>query len=572
MDVRGPARAAVAMHSDLPALELRMAKNESTARTPRLPGMPPPTPTTRRRVPAGTPAPAIQEAIAQMPHDYADDTDATEIDGPHVVQTKWLDSIETIPFDPSMRVSDGSLLGEGTPPHAVPPVRVESTPRPDVRRGQGTPRPKPRPHRAPAKHPHDNIITRLAHVDVAGGRVSCSQDPEQQPLAALPTPLPLPSIPTSPAKRVLHAPYGAPALPPHAPTAMALPPQAVMPTQIAQPLPAHASHSLPALARPYHDGVTPYPVPPWATGQHGAAIGIQPPIPQSAIQQRGHAHDHLDIYSDTDERHGETMRVAALPPSMPTPSLRPPLSRYLLPMIGGTALVVFVAGYFLVRGNSVEKAPKTAPVVAAAVAPTASAPIVTEIPVEKQLPDLSWKPRDAQPTIVAKTGAATGAPAEQAIASAAADHAADEIEMTPTVAPAKKKSSSSSARRAKRAQVAAVDRAKAKKVAPIAKPAKKSAAIAKSAKTRRDPILEEIARPTKSAKAKGTGPGKLVITSSVPTLIYVDGRSTNLMTPKTMNLTPGKHKITLLELKSRKAKTVDVEIASGTIAKLDKKF
>jgi hypothetical protein len=58
----------------------------------------------------------------------------------------------------------------------------------------------------------------------------------------------------------------------------------------------------------------------------------------------------------------------------------------------------------------------------------------------------------------------------------------------------------------------------------------------------------------------------------VPTLIYVDGRSTNLMTPKTLNLTAGTHKITLLELKSRKAKTFDIEVASGTIAKLDKKF
>ncbi len=491
-----------------------------------------------------------------MSHVEYDADDATEIDGPPVAQKKWLDSIETIPFDPSMRV--GSDLGEGTPPRAVAPVRVpvraDATPRP-ARRAQGTPRPAPRtPPRAPARHPHDNAITRLAHVDVAGGHVSYTPDPEQRalPLAA-PIPTPLPGL------------YGAPALPPHVPTARALPPHAVMPTQIAQHVPAQAQH--PALGRSFADGVTPYPVPPWATGQHAIP---QPPfahphVAQSAMQPRYTVpQDHLDIYADTeercgDERRGETMRVGALPPAMPV-SLRPSLGRYLLPMIGGAALLVFVAGYFLVRGDSTSPAAPVASAAAPVVAPVKTAPVVSEI-VEPQLPDPSWKHREAQPTIVA-TSEVISAPA-----SVSADI---EIEMAPMkAAPAKTKKSS--ARRAKR--VAIVEKAPVKAAPIAAKPTKKPATVvAKSAKSDRDPILEEIEKPTKGAQAKATGPGKLVISSSVPTLIYIDGRSTNLMTPKTMNLTAGTHKITLLELKSRKAKTVDIDITSGTISKLDKKF
>jgi hypothetical protein len=500
-----------------------------------------------------------------MPHaEYFDDTtDATEIDGP---QKRWLDSIETIPFDPSMRVSDASILGEGTPPRAVPPVRVDAairaqaTPRPARRRTQGTPPPQPRAQtqaRPIARHPHDNIPTRLNHVDVAGGHVSYSPDPDVVPYGNDTDVAPLSAIPTPPPVRLpIHAPYGAPALPPHVPTARALPPQAVMPTQIAQPLPTHVAHALPALVRPYEDGVTPYPVPPWATGQH--------PIPSAPIAvPPHHVHqNHLDIYADADDHAFRSSSTG------PTPSLRPSLGRYLLPFMGGTALLVFVVGYFAMRGDSSTTSPAAAPV-ASAVAPVTvtpiAAPVVSEI-VEPQLPAPSWKNREARPTIVAKTEPAAAEPAE--------------IEMAPVATKAKvaPKKSSSSSRRAKRAEIAAIARSNAKKASKsvielpatnTVKPAKVT--IAKSAKADRDPILEEIEKPTKSAQVK-TGPGKLVISSSVPTLIYIDGRSTNLMTPKTMNLSPGRHKITLLELKSRKAKTMDIDIAAGTVSKLDKKF
>ncbi len=474
--------------------------------------------------------------------DYADDTtDATEIDGP---QKRWLDSIETIPFDPAMRVSDGGILAEGTPPRAVAPVRVPASAlrahssRLD-RRAKGTPPPQrtTQPPRPIARHPYDNIPTRIDPVDVASNQVSSSQDPDESygvetdiaPLAAIPTPPPM--------RSPLHAPYGAPALPPHVPTAMALPPQAVMPTQVAQQAPAHVAQALPALVRPYQDGVTPYPVPPWATGQH--AVASAPLQSSYSIPQH-----NLDIYADTADH---PQRISS---TGPTPSVRPSLGRYLLPFMGGTALLVFVVGYFALRGDTA--ATPTAP--AAAPAAQIAAPVVSEIeePIaESQLPAPTWKNREAQPTIVAKAAPAV------------------EIEMAPVVAsrPAAKakKASSSSSRRAKRAEIAAIAKPAAK---AIAKPAKPTKAVAKS---ERDPILEEIVRSSKPA-AKATGPGKLVVSSSVPTLIYIDGRSTNLMTPKTLNLSPGKHKITLLELQSRKAKTVDIEIAAGAVAKLDKKF
>lgn len=515
-----------------------MPKNDSISSNDRLPGMPPPLP--RRRLPAATPAPEYDDS-------------ATEIDEPQFIQKKWLDSIETIPFDPSMRVSERSLvLSEGTPPRAVPPVRVDA--RPAARAG-GTPRPAPRNHtprpippRPPARHPYDNQVTRSMHVDIAGGHVSFSPDPDVAPEHD--TVPPLPSIPT-PAPGAVPL-YGAPALPPHAPTAMAMPLPAQLPTQVAS--------ALPALVRPYQDGVTPYPVPPWATGAHAAA---QPAVQQSAFQHRP-APQNLDIYADTGERANETLRVAALPPSMPAPtvSLRPSISKYLVPMIGGTALLAFVAGYFLVRGDS--SRPAAAPIASAAVMPVQTAPaapIVSEI-VEPQLPDPSWKHRETKPTIVP-----IAASAEEPVAAAA------EIELAP--APAKKKSSSSSSsRRAKRARVAVIELPKAAKAAKAERPSRSAKAdkkIARSTKSERDPILEEIERGTKSAP-KATGPGKLKISSTVPTLIYIDGRSTNLMTPKTLNLSPGSHKITLLELKSRKAKTFDIDIASGSVVTMNKKF
>jgi len=55
-------------------------------------------------------------------------------------------------------------------------------------------------------------------------------------------------------------------------------------------------------------------------------------------------------------------------------------------------------------------------------------------------------------------------------------------------------------------------------------------------------------------------------------LIYVDGRNTGMMTPKTLSLPEGSHKITLLSPKDRIAKTISVEIESGKSSQLSKNF
>lgn len=109
-------------------------------------------------------------------------------------------------------------------------------------------------------------------------------------------------------------------------------------------------------------------------------------------------------------------------------------------------------------------------------------------------------------------------------------------------------------------------------VARVARPEPKSVAAPRGRKA--DPIALALAAPTKSSKAaaKGTGPGTVTITSTPPALIYVDGRSTNQMTPKTLTLAPGIHKITLLEVSSRKAKTAEVDVAPGGSAQIAKKF
>ena len=76
-----------------------------------------------------------------------------------------------------------------------------------------------------------------------------------------------------------------------------------------------------------------------------------------------------------------------------------------------------------------------------------------------------------------------------------------------------------------------------------------------------------------SVAAKGTGgAGKLTVASTPPTLIYVDGRNTGMMTPKTLSLPEGSHKITLLSPKDRIAKTISVEIESGKSSQLSKNF
>ena len=491
----------------------------------------------RHRAPAATPAPAVRHAaaIAQMPIADYEDEGATEIDGPleSPAHKKWLDTCETIPYDPSMR-----MLGEGTPPRAVPPVRVDTSVAPHHHDNDATRR-EPRVDVTPRPG-----FARSRRAQATPPRADATPSPRSMPLAA-PTPTPYPAGHSIPL-------YGAPALPPHVPTAMALPPQSVMPTQVAAqpPLPpTHVATQYPqahGLVRPYRDGVTPYPVPQWASGQHAA-------VPQAGyVLPTSH---HLDIYGDTEERSVDTDRVN----NVAAPSPRRTFARIAIPAIGGLVAIIVVAGYVLSSGRGAQTPTPPQPVAAPVAIIAEPAATVTPI-AEPQLPDPSWKPRENAPTIVA----------QPAVAAAQVVDETHEIEMTPMAAPKPKAKPSS--RRAKRAQIAAIAKAIEKRKSVARKSdAKPATQLAKSAPRERDPILDEIEKPAKTAVA-ATGPGKLAITSSVPALIYIDGRSTNLMTPKTLNLAPGPHKVTLLELTSRKAKTSDIVVAAGKVATLDKTF
>ncbi|CAN5786071.1 hypothetical protein BH11MYX3_BH11MYX3_47790 [soil metagenome] len=276
----------------------------------------------------------------------------------------------------------------------------------------------------------------------------------------------------------------------------------------------------------------PIPVPVWAA----RAAPPPPPLPPGPFD------DHL-----------ETVRVDSLPAPLlgaPRSDLRTVLGRLALPFAGLAVVLMFVGGYVVHNGQGGHK--REVPIVMAVSAPTPPpAPVVTAI-VEEAPPTVTstgeaigWKPTAVQPTFVAAVVAPPEIEPEV------------EIDATPIARP--HRASKPVAKR----PVARV----ARSVRPVAAPAAPRA-------RRVDPVAVAIADPVKPEKsaATGTGPGKLTITSTPSALIYVDGRSTNQMTPKTLTLAPGNHKITLLEISSRKAKTQEVELEAGGSAQIAKTF
>ncbi len=279
---------------------------------------------------------------------------------------------------------------------------------------------------------------------------------------------------------------------------------------------------------------------------------VRPALPPRVARAPGPFEEHLD-----------TVRVAALPrprdlddDDAPRSELVSTLQKCALPFAGLAIAMMFVGGYVVHGGQGGHKrevpvvmtvTPPSQAVAAAAV----SAPVVTPITISAALvtdesaPPATWKPTAVQPTI---------APEVETVAVGPAD---DEIEMAATTV------AKPHHRRTKRAS------------APARVVARAAPAPSASPRGRRsDPIAVALAEPTKPAKAaaKGTGPGKVTITSTPAALIYIDGRSTNQMTPKTLTLAPGVHKITLLEVSSRKAKTAEVDVAAGGSAQIAKKF
>ena len=325
-----------------------------------------------------------------------------------------------------------------------------------------------------------------------------------------------------------------------------------------QPLPAYPQPILPHYAYP-----TPAPLPP--TPYHHSVDATERVEQYDELPpQEWHVRPALPPRPFED--HLDTVRVPALPrPREVAPDDAPPselvamLQKCALPFAGLAVLLMFVGGFVVHSGQGGHK--REVPVMMA-VTPAPTRPIVASVAtpitvsgamVDEQVPlTTPWKPRDVQPTL---------APPPVAVAAPVAETEAAEIEMdaTPVV------------KRRHHANRASAP-APARTIARSARPELKPVAVPRGRKA--DPITVALAEPTKPAKSatKGTGPGKVTITSTPAALIYIDGRSTNQMTPKTLTLAPGPHKITLLEVSSRKAKTAEIDVAAGGTAQVAKKF
>ena len=324
----------------------------------------------------------------------------------------------------------------------------------------------------------------------------------------------------------------------------------------------------------------PLPQPPYVPpAPAGYAYPVRPEYPQPneppAYYQAPYA-DHLD-----------TMRVRPMP-------LDPDLSlgrevlqwvaRLWIPFAALGVISIVLAGYRILRDNhETEAPPHEAPIVMTTepsepvAAPIVAEPIVAEPAVVEPAvvepvaagavpKDSLWQPTTPQPTIAP--------PADIVVV---ADPEVD-IEPAAEVKPSARSSNdrSSSRRAAKRAASKRAKQIALTEMTPTKKPATREKPVA--AVESRDVVAIAPAKPMKIgaatvAGAKGTGgPGKLAITSTPSTLIYVDGRNTGMMTPKTLSLPVGSHKITLLSPKDRIAKTIAVEIEAGKSARLTKDF
>ncbi|MBA3500889.1 MAG: PEGA domain-containing protein [Deltaproteobacteria bacterium] len=224
------------------------------------------------------------------------------------------------------------------------------------------------------------------------------------------------------------------------------------------------------------------------------------------------------------------------------------------------------------RAAAEETAVVAAPTVAV---PTVASPTVTPI----------IEPNSVSAVIASKLAEARAAESMELAKGAVVvdEDAADEapeiemeaVELTKTKRTARSGKSSKSRKR-----LAAVSESKrASKAEKIAKAEKveKAEKNAKAKKTKpeaedKDKSIAEAALPANVANKTDNATGKISVTSNVPAMIYLDGRSTQMMTPKKFAVPAGKHKITLLEPTSKKAKTQDIEVAAGKTATVDKQF
>ena len=260
-----------------------------------------------------------------------------------------------------------------------------------------------------------------------------------------------------------------------------------------------------------------------------------------------------------------TMRVTPLAMALPSGERRPfvaelvhTVKRFAAPLTALMVLAVFTGAYFALDGRAKQPRPaQTAPAATEAAKPEATrqAPAAQVTPIENSVSAvMASKLAEAQ--IEESLELAKGA---VVVGEEAGEQAEDEIEMD-AVDVAKSKRSARAAKR------------KSGRVAAIAKANKREDRKRHKKSEKADKSVAEGTLPANVANKTDRATGKVSITSNVPAMIYVDGRSTQMMTPKKFAVPAGKHKITLLEPSTKKAKTQDIEIEAGKIASVDKQF
>ncbi len=293
-----------------------------------------------------------------------------------------------------------------------------------------------------------------------------------------------------------------------------------------------------------------------------------------------------------------TVRVDPLPladePSGFLAELGHAARRFAIPLAGLVVLAVFAGGYVAFDGQGGKRRTPPAATVASSAVDRASAPNVvslTAVPAEPR-PSLSAviEARIAEARIREHAIALTelqqqpAAGSDEAVRSGdaadaqsddARDAEAEEIEMAPVAVKkhhGRRHGAAASridddvvgSRTARREKRAAEKREIETQEREVAKREKRDATKGDAAAE--GTLPENVANKTDSAT------GKLAVSSNVPAMIYLDGRSTKMMTPKKFAVPAGAHKITLLEPTSGKAKTQDVDIVAGKVASIDKEF
>jgi hypothetical protein len=135
---------------------------------------------------------------------------------------------------------------------------------------------------------------------------------------------------------------------------------------------------------------------------------------------------------------------------------------------------------------------------------------------------------------------------------------------------AKAKSARGKSARQLRAEKRAEKRAAAKRAAKASIAASKARAKARAAAAEEEEVEEGDEAP--APKPPANGKGTLQIASTPPMEVWVDGRNSNAQTPVRIILRAGKHKVTLFDKQTAKARSFEVDIKADETTKIVKKY